>query len=77
MNEWKIDDLRQAAAQAIGVDTWDIPDDADLLERGLDSLRMMRLSGALRVAGYDIPVTVLAEKPTINAWFAVIEGARP
>lgn len=72
--QWNIDDLRRATAHALGLAQWDLPDDADLLEHGLDSLRMMRLAGALRTAGYDIPLPELAEEPTVAAWFDLIRG---
>ncbi|WP_330252229.1 phosphopantetheine-binding protein [Nocardia sp. NBC_00565] len=69
---WTIDDVRGAAAKALGHATWGLPDDADLFEHGLDSLRMMRLAGALRAGGYDLPLRVLAETPTVAAWFEII-----
>lgn len=73
--EWTIDDVRGAAARALGHATWGLPDDADLFEHGLDSLRMMRLTGALRAGGYDLPLRMLAETPTVEAWFEIIRGA--
>ncbi|MEU4344124.1 phosphopantetheine-binding protein [Nocardia sp. NPDC023852] len=71
-DRWTIEDLRNAAAKALGFATWSLPDDADLFEHGLDSLRMMRLAGALRAGGYDVPLRVLAETPTLAAWFEII-----
>jgi len=70
---WALHDVRHAAAQALGLPNWDISDDADLLQHGLDSLRMMRLAGALRASGYDIPLADLAARPTVTAWFDIIE----
>ena len=73
---WTLEDIRQAAARALGITDWNLPDDADLLENGMDSLRLMRLAGALRKAGYDIPLPMLAQHPTVAAWFELLDHHR-
>lgn len=37
------DDVRRAAAGVLGVDAGSVPDGANLIKHGMDSLRMMRL----------------------------------
>ena len=70
---WTIEDVRDAAAHALGlVSAAQISDDENLLESGMDSLRMMRLAGAMRAGGYDIPLRQLAKNPTINGWYRLI-----
>lgn len=72
MREWTIDEVRRAAAGAIGVPAVEIGDDTDLLEHGMDSIRMMRFAGALRADGYDVPLRRLAESPSVAAWHAIL-----
>ena len=46
--------------------------DADLIASGLDSIRMMSLSGRWRKRGIDINFAALAENPTVAAWAALV-----
>ncbi|WP_169586019.1 phosphopantetheine-binding protein [Antrihabitans stalactiti] len=70
---WTIEDVRAAAAHSLGLVSWtETSDDENLLEYGMDSLRMMRLAGAMRAGGYDIPLRQLAKNPTINGWYRLL-----
>lgn len=45
-----------------------ISDDEDLIDLGLDSIRVMHLVSRWRALGADITLVELAENPTINGW---------
>ncbi|MET0701822.1 MAG: condensation domain-containing protein, partial [Mycobacterium sp.] len=49
--------------------------DADLIGQGLDSIRMMSLSGRWRKLGYDVDFATLAANPTVRAWSALLTGS--
>lgn len=70
-----LDTLRSAVAEALDSPPGGVGDDTDLLEAGLDSLRLMRLAGVLRRHGVDLPLPELAEEPTITAWWGLARQA--
>ncbi|KFC03212.1 isochorismatase, partial [Trabulsiella guamensis ATCC 49490] len=47
-------------------------DDDNLIDYGLDSVRMMALAARWRKAYGDIDFVMLAKNPTINAWWALL-----
>lgn len=47
-------------------------DDENLLERGLDSIRLMSLVERWRNAGTEVTFVELAERPTLNDWYAML-----
>lgn len=47
-------------------------DDENLIDYGLDSVRMMALASRWRQAYSDIDFVMLAKKPTIDAWWALL-----
>ena len=47
-------------------------DDENLIDYGLDSVRMMALAARWRKVHGDIDFVVLAKKPTIDAWWALL-----
>src|SRR6185436_3070137 len=53
----------------------DLEPDADLIGQGLDSIRMMSLSGRWRKLGYDVDFATLAANPTVRAWAALLTGS--
>ncbi|CAM5231515.1 condensation domain-containing protein [Streptomyces griseus] len=69
------DDVRRAAAGVLGVDAGSVPDGANLIKHGMDSLRMMRLAGGWRRAGASVTFRQLAEQPTVDAWFALLTAS--
>ncbi|STV78239.1 isochorismatase [Klebsiella michiganensis] len=47
-------------------------DDENLIDYGLDSVRMMALAARWRKVHGDIDFVVLAKNPTIDAWWALL-----
>jgi bifunctional isochorismate lyase/aryl carrier protein len=77
------DDRRAAAAAGIKaalralilplLDESDEPmDDENLIDYGLDSVRMMALAARWRKVHGDIDFVMLAKNPTIDAWWALL-----
>jgi bifunctional isochorismate lyase/aryl carrier protein len=55
------------------LDESDIPeDDENLIDYGLDSVRMMALAARWRKIHADIDFVMLAKNPTIDAWWALL-----
>ena len=49
-------------------------DDENLIDYGLDSVRMMALAARWRKVHGDIDFVVLAKNPTIDAWWALLSA---
>jgi len=64
--------VREEVAELLGVPPEDVDPDADLIASGLDSIRMMSLSGRWRKQGIDVNFAALAENPTVAAWSALV-----
>lgn len=64
--------VRQEVADLLGVPPDALDPDADLIASGLDSIRMMSLSGRWRKQGIDIGFAALAENPTVRAWVELV-----
>lgn len=64
--------VRRAVAECLGRDPADVGEDDNLIEHGLDSLRMMRLASLWQGQGVEIPFDLLAEAPTVTAWSALL-----
>lgn len=64
--------VREEVAELLGVSPDEVDPNADLIASGLDSIRMMSLSGRWRKQGIDINFAALAEKPTVAAWSALV-----
>ncbi|MFF9688834.1 phosphopantetheine-binding protein [Streptomyces sp. NPDC014623] len=61
--------IRHDVADALGEDPADIPLDENLLDYGLDSVRIMALLGRWRRDhGVEADFADLAEQPVIDAW---------
>lgn len=52
-----------------------LSDDDNLIEFGLDSLHVMRLVASLRQAGAAVTFSALIERPTLAAWWALVQPA--
>jgi mycobactin phenyloxazoline synthetase len=59
-------------AELLGISPDALDPDADLIACGLDSIRMMALSGRWRKLGIDVGFAALAERPTVTAWVDLI-----
>ena len=69
------DRLRVDVAEALGEPPEQISDTDDLLDRGLDSIRLMSLVERWRETGVEVGFIDLAEEPTLEAWSRLL--ARP
>ncbi|MER7665838.1 MULTISPECIES: phosphopantetheine-binding protein [unclassified Streptomyces] len=70
-----VQQIRQDVADVLGEDPADIPDDEDLGDHGLDSVRLMSLVERWRREhAAEISFVDLAERPAIEAW-ALLLGA--
>jgi aryl carrier-like protein len=68
--------LRADVADALGEPAGDIGDADDLLDRGLDSIRLMSLVERWRAEGAEVGFIDLAETPTLEAWSRLLPGSR-
>lgn len=60
--------VRDEVAELLGVSSEELDPQADLIASGLDSIRMMSLSGRWRRQGIDVGFAALAANPTVSAW---------
>ena len=67
--------LRGDVAEVLAVDPGSFADDDNLLDLGLDSIRIMTLATRWREAGFEAGYLELAQEPTVAAWWAL--GAQP
>ncbi len=70
--------LRADVAEVLMEPASAIGDDDNLLDRGLDSIRLMSLVERWRGAGAELTFVELAEHPTLSAWYErVLPGVLP
>lgn len=68
--------IREDVADVLGEDPADLPGDDDLVDYGLDSVRLLGLLERWRREhGVDVSFADLAERPAVAAWAALL-GAR-
>ncbi|MER7665380.1 phosphopantetheine-binding protein [Streptomyces sp. NPDC096193] len=68
-----VQQIRQDVADVLGEDPTDIPDDEDLGDHGLDSVRLMSLvEWWRREHAAEISFVDLAERPAIEVWAALM-----
>ncbi|WP_433826563.1 phosphopantetheine-binding protein [Actinoplanes sp. CA-015351] len=65
--------LRRDIAEVLEEDPADLGDDENLIDRGLDSIRVLMLSARWREDGHDIGFLDLADEPTIAAWASLAD----
>jgi mycobactin phenyloxazoline synthetase len=68
------DEIRAAVAAQLGSRVTDIADHDDLIQMGLNSMRMMALAGGWRKRGSSITFADLAGSPTVESWHALLGG---
>lgn len=66
------DEIRVAVAAQLGCPATDIADEANLIQLGLNSIRMMALAGGWRKRGADVTFAQLADAPTVESWHALL-----
>ncbi|GAA4840551.1 phosphopantetheine-binding protein [Saccharopolyspora rosea] len=68
-----LEDVRAQVAELLYEDPAELADDEDLLDWGLDSVRIMSLVEKWRKLGVQVTFADLAERPTLADWWAVLE----
>ena len=70
------DRVRADVADLLGVEPAEVGADADLLDLGLDSMRIMSLVERWRAAGATgLEFADLAEEPRLERWTELVAGA--
>ncbi|ORV14029.1 non-ribosomal peptide synthetase [Mycobacterium celatum] len=70
------DEIRATVAAQLDCAAADVADHDDLIQLGLNSIRMMALAGGWRKRGADITFAQLAANPTVESWHGLlVEGA--
>ncbi|MCU4746380.1 phosphopantetheine-binding protein [Streptomyces xiamenensis] len=69
-----LDILRADVAEELYLDPGEISDDDNLLQAGLDSVRLLSLVDRWRRLGAHADFADLAERPTISAWWNLLRG---
>lgn len=62
------DEIRATVAAQLDCAPADVADHDDLIQLGLNSIRMMALAGGWRKRGADITFAQLAANPTVDSW---------
>lgn len=68
--------LRAEVAALLEMPASDLREDDNLLDAGLDSIRLMSLLERWRGAGAELSFVALAGTPTMAHWFALLHGAK-
>ncbi|HRL20705.1 phosphopantetheine-binding protein [Alcaligenes sp. SDU_A2] len=68
--------MRQDIAAMLHEDPQDVLDDDNLMDLGLDSMRVMTLATRWRQAGAPIEFSEMASVVTLGQWWALIERAQ-
>ncbi|MEU8920190.1 phosphopantetheine-binding protein [Kitasatospora sp. NPDC048545] len=63
-----VERIRAEVADLLGEDPADIPLDENLVDWGLDSIRLMTLAERWRAEGAEVAFVRLAEHPAVEAW---------
>lgn len=71
-----IDVLRQQIIPLLDEDSENIGNDENLIDYGLDSVRIMELATRWRKIREDIDFIALAKSPTIESWWALLSERR-
>ncbi|MEV0357583.1 amino acid adenylation domain-containing protein [Nocardia sp. NPDC050697] len=70
-------EITATVAAALGIEPEAIAGDADLIELGLDSIRIMKLAGGWRKRGATVNFAQLAAAPTVAAWQELLGAGEP
>ncbi|MGN7780978.1 amino acid adenylation domain-containing protein [Mycolicibacterium sp. 22603] len=69
--------VRNEVAELLGITAESLDPNADLIASGLDSIRMMSLSGRWRKQGIEVGFAALAANPTVAAWQDLVAEHAP
>ncbi|MDE1460696.1 isochorismatase family protein [Spartinivicinus poritis] len=64
--------LKQLIADWLGVTSDELEDDDNLIECGLDSIRVLSLIDQFKAKGKEISLIELAENPTVEGWASLL-----
>lgn len=74
--EWiSRDEIKAAIATQLGCPAAEVADHDDLIQLGLNSIRMMAMAGGWRKRGAAVTFAELAANPTVDSWHALLSGA--
>ena len=68
------DEIKATIAAQLGCPAEDVADHDDLIQLGLNSIRMMAMAGGWRKRGAAITFAELAANPTVDSWHALLGG---
>ncbi|MFJ9691148.1 phosphopantetheine-binding protein [Kitasatospora sp. NPDC101183] len=68
MSVFTVERIRAEVADLLGEDPEEIPVDENLVDWGLDSIRLMTLAERWRAEGAEVAFVQLAERPAVEAW---------
>ncbi len=60
--------LRREVARLLSMDEREVPEHANLLELGLDSMRLMSLTERISELGFEVDFLELSESPVLSLW---------
>jgi len=66
--------VHEQVAELLGEEPGDVGGTDDLIDLGLDSIRVMTLVGLWRKRGVDVSFEDLAESPTLDAWWSLLSS---
>ncbi|EID4425512.1 acyl carrier protein [Vibrio vulnificus] len=69
-------DLLATLSELLRVSEAEIQSDTNLIELGLDSINLMRLTGRLRQVGIEVNFAQLMNSPTFSSWQTIIFNAK-
>src|SRR5262245_26108768 len=72
-----LSDLRGAVVGLLNPGALEFSDGDDLVQLGLDSIRIIKLAGVLKRQGARTTFAELIEKPTLEAWWTAIASRLP
>lgn len=68
-----MESLRAKVATLMNVEVTDLDEDEELMDQGLDSVRLVEVVSFLRDAGYRADFADLAEDSSLTAWRELLE----
>jgi bifunctional isochorismate lyase/aryl carrier protein len=68
--------MRADLGALLRIDAHEIADDDNLLDHGLDSMRLMRLAQQWNDRGIAVSFAALAERPELAHWWRLVSASR-